>query len=269
MRIKISLNKVQGNPGLVPLHHQQIVSAFLAEMIQEVGRSTDRLVFSSLKGTSKVQNGQIRFLSNKITLVIASDDVPFLDQLIEKIFAKKLHNIGKLSVQPKAHDIIPDPEFKTVMKYVCISPIIPAPAVVDGSPEPIALDPMSHEFSDNLYNIVIDQMEKAGFSEDELNSFAEFEVTPDVNYVNKLIEGGKKFARLYKNNENKLMVGYLLPFTLHAHPTVHKFIWDAGFGLYGTHGYGMIDIVQPERPKKKRNKKQRPRREVPNFNREL
>ena len=262
MRTKISLIKVQGNAGLVPLHHQQIVSAFLGEIITEVGHSTDRYVFSSLKGTSKVQNGQIRFLSNKITLVIGSGDEAFLGQLIEKMFAKKYHNLGKLNVMPRALENIPDPEFKTVMKYVCISPIIPSPAVADGSPEPLPLDPMSHEFSDMFYNVVIDQMEKAGFSEEELNSFAEFEITPDVNYINKLTEGGKKFARIYKNNENKLMVGYLLPFTLHAHPKVHKFIWDSGFGFYGTHGYGMIDIVQPEKkPKKSFNRQRRPRRD--------
>ncbi len=268
MRTKISLIKVQGNAGLVPLHHQQIVSAFLEEMIQEAGHSTDRYVFSSLKGTSKVQNGQIRYLSNKVTLVIGSGDQEFLEQVLLKIAAKKYHNIGKLNVMPKAQESIPDPEFKTVMKYVCISPLIPAPAITEEGAEPVALDPMSHEFSDMLYNIVIDQMEKADFSEADLNTFAEFEVTPDAEYIKKLNEAGKKYARIYKNNKNKAMIGYLLPFTLHAHPTVHKFIWDGGFGLYGTHGYGMIDIVQPERKKKKPfnpnrggNRLSRPRRE--------
>jgi CRISPR-associated endoribonuclease Cas6 len=261
MRTKISLIKVQGNAGLVPLHHQQIVSAFMEDMIREAGQTTERYIFSSLKGTSKVQNGQIRFLSNKVTLVIGSSDRDFLNKINEKIAEKKNHNIGKLSVMAKALEEIPDPDFKTVMKYVCISPIIPAPAVEDGSPEPMALDPMSHEFSDMLYSVVIDNMEKAGFSEADLNSFAEFEVTPDVNYVNKLNEGGKKFARIYKNNQNKLMMGYLLPFTMHAHPTVHKFIWESGLGLYGTHGYGMIDIVQPEgRKKSRRHQGNRPRR---------
>ena len=122
-----------------------------------------------------MQNGQIRFLSNKITLVIGSSDVEFLEEVIAKMFAKKYHNVGKLNVMPKAHENISDPEFKTVMKYVCISPIIPVPAVAEGSPEPVPLDPTSHEFSDMLYNVVIDQMEKAGYSEEDLNSFAEFE----------------------------------------------------------------------------------------------
>src|SRR5436309_1475473 len=102
MRTKISLIKVQGNAGLVPLHHQQIVSAFVEENMKEADITSDRYVFSSLKGTSKVQNGQIRFLSNKITLVMGSSDEPFLEKLMGKMFEKKYHNVGKLNVMPKA-----------------------------------------------------------------------------------------------------------------------------------------------------------------------
>jgi CRISPR/Cas system endoribonuclease Cas6 (RAMP superfamily) len=40
------------------------------------------------------------------------------------------------------------------------------------------------------------------------------------------------------------MMGYLLPFTLHAHPTVHKFIWEAGVGALSEQGYGMVDLVK-------------------------
>ena len=39
------------------------------------------------------------------------------------------------------------------------------------------------------------------------------------------------------------MVGYLLPFTLHAHPKVQEFIYETGIGLYTLEGYGMVDIV--------------------------
>jgi CRISPR/Cas system endoribonuclease Cas6 (RAMP superfamily) len=44
------------------------------------------------------------------------------------------------------------------------------------------------------------------------------------------------------------MSGYLIPFVLHAHPKVQKFIWDAGLGLYCNNGFGMIDIVAPREP---------------------
>ena len=56
-------------------------------------------------------------------------------------------------------------------------------------------------------------------------------------------ENSGRTARIYKNNMNQTIFGYLLPFALHAHPQVHKFIWDCGMGLYTTQGYGMIDVV--------------------------
>jgi CRISPR-associated endoribonuclease Cas6 len=37
--------------------------------------------------------------------------------------------------------------------------------------------------------------------------------------------------------------GYLFPFELHAHPDVHRFIWQSGIGLITTQGFGMIDTV--------------------------
>ena len=86
-------------------------------------------------------------------------------------------------------------------------------------------------------------MEKAGYSEDDLNSFAEFELQPDKAYMQRINEQGKKLVRHYKNDDNEMMPGYLIPFTLHAHPKVQKFIWDAGLGMYCNHGFGMVDLA--------------------------
>lgn len=245
MRIKISFLKVHGSSGTVPLHHQKIISALIDEVVHEIPSPTDYFCFSSLKGTSKVQSGQIRFLSSKVSLVISAPEAHFAEQLVQKIFDRRLVSFSKLSLVPKSYDIIPDPEFKTVMKYVCISPMIPQPAFeVDPTGViPDALDPRSHEYSDLFYDAILDRMEKAGFSQEQLTSFAEFEIMPDPNYIQKILETHKKFARIYKNNLNQTIFGYLLPFTLHAHPQVQKFIWDCGIGLFTNQGYGMIDVV--------------------------
>jgi len=245
MRIKISFLKVHGSSGTVPLHHQKIISALIDEIIRDIPSPTDYFCFSSLKGTSKVQSGQIRFLSSKVSLVLAAPESNFAEQLVQKIFDRRLVSFAKLTLVPKSYEIIPDPEFKTVMKYVCISPMIPQPPF-EADPSgnlPDALDPRSHEFSDLFYDAVLDRMEKAGFSQEQLASFAEFEIMPDPNYIQKILETHKKFARIYKNNHNQTIFGYLLPFTLHAHPQVQKFIWDCGIGLYTNQGYGMIDVV--------------------------
>lgn len=243
MRVKISFLKVHGTNGMVPLHHQKIISAFMEEISRETGTKSEGYNFSSLKGTSKVQNGQIRFLSSKVSLVISAPESDFVEQWVAKIFERRLLSFAKLTLVPKGNVMIPDPAFQTVMKYVCISPIIPQQSFNDGDKVPESLNPASHEFSDFFYDSIIERMEAAGFSEKQLNDFAEFEIVPDTEYIQKMVKDQKKFARIYKNNENQPMLGYLLPFTLHAHPEVHKFVWQRGLGRYTDQGYGMIDLV--------------------------
>lgn len=245
MRIKISFLKVHGSSGTVPLHHQKIISAFMDEVIREIPASSDYYCFSSLKGTSKVQSGQIRFLSSKVSLVLSAPEQEFTEQWVKKIFDRRLVSFAKLTLVPKSYEIIPDPEFKTVMKYVCISPMIPQlqfETDAEGN-IPEALDPRSHEFSDLFYDSILDRMEKAGFTQEQLEKFAEFEIMPDPTYIQKILDTHKKFARIYKNNNNQTIFGYLLPFALHAHPQVQKFIWECGIGNFTNQGYGMIDVV--------------------------
>jgi len=243
MRIKISFLKVHGTNGLVPLHHQKIISSFLEDVMREVTEKSELYNFSSLKGTSKVQNGQIRFLSSKVSLVISAPEADFVQKLVEKAFDRRLINFAKLTLVPKSQQVIADPDFQTVMKYVCISPLIPQQPFVAEENLPEPLNPSSHEFSDLIYDSIIERMERAGYTEKQLNQYAEFEITPDATYIAKMMESQKKFARIYKNNLNQTMLGYLLPFTMHAHPDVHKFIWDSGIGMFTTHGYGMVDLV--------------------------
>jgi CRISPR-associated endoribonuclease Cas6 len=246
MRVKLSFLRTQGSNNTVPLHHQKLVSSFVESVMDELGYKPDFYNFSSLKGTSKVQNGFMRFLSSKVSLVASSNNNEFVDAFVHKIFEKQTVQIGKLSLIPKAYQFIEYPSFTTKMRYVCISPLVVADPDIDPELSQTIIDPFSHEFSDFIYNAITEKMERAGFSDDELNEFAEFEVVPDRNYISKINESGKKFARQYKNNQDKPMIGYLIPFTLHAHPKVHKFIWDCGLGMLNTHGYGMIDIVKEE-----------------------
>jgi CRISPR-associated endoribonuclease Cas6 len=246
MRVKISFIRTQDSNLSIPLHHQKLVSYFMESIIDEINIRPRFYNFSSLKGTSKVQNGFMRFLSSKISLVVSSDSSDFIDAFVQKVFEKQSINIGKLVLIPKVQQLIDYPVFTTKMKYVCISPLVLSDPDLDGELSQQIVDPTSHEFSDYIYNAVVENMEKAGFSDDELNEFAEFEVIPDRNYISKINETGKKFARQYKNNSDRPMTGYLLPFTLHAHPKVHRFIWDAGLGTLAKQGYGMVDIVRDD-----------------------
>ena len=248
MRVKFSFLKSKNNDGAIPLHHQKLISHVIRDILSDSPAHSTLYNFSTLKGTSKVQTGQIRFHSSKVSLVFSSVNDKITEHVIQRIFSFPQINIGKLELLPKSHQIIPDPPFTQRMKYVCISPLIVEPSFSDETAKPEALDPASHEFSDHLFNSVIERMEDAGYSDDELNEFAEFELQPDMSYINKILADGKKLSRNYKNDNNEVMSGYLIPFVLHAHPKVQKFIWDAGLGLYCNNGFGMIDIVAPKEP---------------------
>ncbi|MBK7852990.1 MAG: hypothetical protein IPJ66_18190 [Bacteroidetes bacterium] len=163
---------------------------------------------------------------------------------MKKIFDRRLVSFAKLTLVPKSFDIIPDPEFKPQMKYVCISPMIPQPPFLTDEtgtlPEP--LDPRSHEFSDLFYDAVLDRMEKAGFTEEQISSFVEFEIVPDPGYIQKISETHKKFARIYRTTTTRQCMVTCCHY-LHAHPQVQKFIWECGIGNFTTQGYGMVDVV--------------------------
>jgi CRISPR-associated endoribonuclease Cas6 len=244
MRVKISFTRDNTSGNSIPLHHQKLIYDSLGTVISEVGGDRKQITFSSLKGTSKIQNGFMKFLSSKLTLVIASSDEALLEKIVNKIFEKSFFPIGRMNLLPKAKEIITDPEFTTQMRYLCISPLIifDPNKNIERSTEQV--DPTTHTFSDLLFNITLDAMEKSGIPEEKVNSYAEFDIQPDADYIQKINTGNKKYSRIYRNAEGKNMIGYLIPFTLHAHPDVHKFMWDNGIGVTTSEGYGMIDLAK-------------------------
>jgi len=244
MRVKISFLRDQMSANTIPLHHQTLLAESLYQIIESFGGDRNNFNFSSLKGTSKIQNGFMRFLSSKVTLVMSSRDANQMETLVSKIFEMPYLPVGKMNLMPRSHEIIQDPEFTTKMRYLCISPMILVDPRKDPEKSQITIDPTSQEFSDILYEQTLDRMERAGFKENDLNNFAEFDAQPDLEYVQKLNETGKKFARYYRAADGSTIMGYLLPFTLHAHPEVHKFIWESGIGALSEQGYGMVDLVK-------------------------
>lgn len=244
MRVKISFLREFASSNSIPLHHQKLVTDCICPMIDSITSARTAFNFSSIKGTSKIQNGFMKILSSKVTLVISGSNKEQLEQLVKLIFEKHILAVGKMNLIPKAYDVIADPDFQTRMRFLCISPLVLIDPNKDAERAMAQIDPTSHEFSDILYNDILDRMERAGYTESQLNDFAEFEVMPDQEYVNKINETGKKYARHYKCGTGMPMVGYLLPFTLHAHPEVQKYIWELGMGALTDEGYGMVDIVK-------------------------
>jgi CRISPR-associated endoribonuclease Cas6 len=247
MRIKLWFQKAAGIPdnATISLHHQMILSSFLEEQIKYIPEKSESYCFSSLKGTSKVSDGKIRYLSSKVSLVITAPEKEFINSLLKKLFSLETINLDNLILVPKSYQIISEPDFQTAMKYICISPYIPY--YQEGADISEPGDPHTHEFSDKAFEYQMRRMEHAGYTEEKLNSFSEFEIIPDVGYFRKVENSSKRYPRLYENKNGEMIYGYLFPFVVHAHPEVQKFIWENGIGQYTKEGYGMLDTV-PETP---------------------
>ena len=244
MRVKISFTRDNTTGNSIPLHHQKLIYDSIKTVVHDVGGNMNQLSFSSLKGTSKIQNGFMKFLSSKITLVISSSNDDLITKLSNRIFEKNFLPIGRMNLLPKGKEVTPDPEFNTQMRYLCISPLVLFDPIKDTTRSTEQIDPTSHNFSDILFNTTLDAMEKSGVPEATISSYAEFDVQPDAEYMQKASAANKKFARVYRSADGKNMIGYLVPFTLHAHPDVHRFVWHNGIGVMTHEGYGMLDLVK-------------------------
>jgi CRISPR-associated endoribonuclease Cas6 len=250
MRVKITFAKGVSDKkskdkekDSVPIHHQRHLSSLFHELMK--GETQDSFCFSSLKGTSKVMGGQIVFLSTKVTVVISAPTQDFVEGILRKVFEKNEIKIDNFSMIPKAYQLISEPKFKTENRYICLSPVVISPSTHE-EPQNV-LDPASQEFSDLVFDSLMTRMEDAGYTDEQLNQYAQFEITPDPGYMKKIGNSPKKYARTYKNDKDENMTGYLFPFIIHAHAEIHKFIWQRGIGLFTTEGYGFLDTV-PETP---------------------
>ena len=60
------------------------------------------------------------------------------------------------------------------------------------------IPPETDEFSDVLFESTILRMEALGtYNNEQLASFSKFQLVPDENYLRKIRENQKKFARIY------------------------------------------------------------------------
>ena len=240
MRYKITFQRQDEQNSSIDLHHQHLLAEWLRPMLDSANPA---LCYSTFKGTSKVHQGQIKFISSKITWILASSDEAMLSALIDKIMALEVAEIGTLKLTPKQSDALPYPEFIDRTKYVCISPMVPVLPEGKKTNGEHALDPQQGEFSDQLFDVVMQKMEAAGFTEEQLDKYRVFGITADQEYLHRQRSAGKRIYRNYTDKNHQEFLGYLFPFSMHAHLDVHKFIWDNGLGLLTEQGFGMIDTA--------------------------
>lgn len=237
----------------VPFHHQYLIAGFVEGLIKryksEFTTSTDLYNFSGLKGQIKVGKDGLYFYSSKITLVFSSPDQEFMDAFLSRLFQLPQIEIGKLQLTPLQVEKEQMPVLTEEMKYLCISPmVIISPDDQEEDPKKF-ISPSTDIFSDLLYEDTIIRMEQAGYTQEQLASFYKFQIVPDKEYLSKIKDGDKKFARVfpvYNNNEKFEIRGYTLPFTLYADPEVQKFVLINGLGYMTNKGFGMLDIANSD-----------------------
>ena len=250
MRIRLIFS-LKNKGAYLPFHHQYILAQFLKGLIVKGGREEffnyNYFNFSGLKGQTKVSRSGLHYYSSLVTLVLSSPNEDFMDYLLEQVFNTPKIELGNLIISPEYTEQEIEPTLETSNKFVCISPLVLlTPSFNDDSGKRF-INPDTDEFSDLLYESTLTRMEKSGwYSQEQMESFYKFQVVPDMNYVNKLREQQKKFARIYSvyDMDVKYEVrGYTLPFTLYAAPEVQDFVFKCGLGAFTHKGFGMLDLA--------------------------
>jgi CRISPR-associated endoribonuclease Cas6 len=249
MRVRIVFNN-DNKGGIVPFYHQYLISNLIEEVVLELPvkfRTFRSYNFSGLKGQIKVSKEGLQYLSSKVTLVFSCPNQEFIDTFLSGLFKREKIKIGELNLRPDMVEREPEISYMEEMKYVCISPIIVTLPTNSEADTKRFISPFTDEFSDLLYEVTIARMESSGkYESSELSSFYKFQIVPDKEYLAKIKEGDKKFARIYpvyENGQKLELRGYTFPFTLYADKKVHEFIFECGMGALCNRGFGMVDLA--------------------------
>lgn len=254
MRVRVVFS-LKNKGAFVPFHHQNLLSQFIKSLIQTGGdefKTYQYYNFSGLKGQTKISKSGLHFYSSRVTLVISAQEITFIDFLLNQIFSYRQVKIGDLELEPELVEKELQPDFEEGVKYVCISPLVLANPLVEPQNQNSKrfISPETDEFSDLLYENTMLRMEKSGaFSAEQTASFYEFQIVPDKNYLEKIKQDEKKFARIYsalEQNKCYELRGYTFPFTLYAKKEVQSFVFECGLGVFTHKGFGMLDLANQD-----------------------
>lgn len=235
----------------MPFHHQyllaQVIKGLLVFGPKKSYLDFQQFNFSGLKGQTKVSRKGLHYYSSKVTLVFSCSDKSFLDYFINRLFDQKDIMVGNLHLVPESTEIEEPVKIGDEARFLCISPIVLIPASFNDDRSKKFVSPDQDEFSDLLYESTLARMEATGnFTPEQLTSFYKFQIVPDNEYLQRIQNSHKKFARIYPLYDNDIRFevrGYTLPFKLYAAPEVQQFIYEHGLGYFTYKGFGMLDIA--------------------------
>lgn len=253
MRIRI-IFILRNKGSFVPFHHQYLLAQLIKGVLVKGGEEkhiNSRLYnFSGLKGQTKISRNGLHFYSSRVTLVFSAANKDFIDYFLKHLFAFPQIDIGTMSMIPEAVEVEDRPDLTDSMRYVCISPLVLVePSFSDDRGKKFII-PTSDTFSDLLYESIMIRMEKSGhYTSEQIAEFYKFQIVPDKDYLLRIKEQQKKFARIYPlyDQDVKYEVrGYTFPFTLYAAQEVQDFIFSNGLGIYTHKGFGMLDLAHAD-----------------------
>lgn len=203
--------------------------------------------FSGLKGQTKISRNGLHFYSSRVTLVFAASDQALIDYFLKHLFSFPQIEIGTMTLVPEMVEMEESTDLQESMKYVCISPLVLVQPSFSDDRGKRFIAPQTDTFSDLLYESIMIRMEKSGqYTAAEVEQFYKFQLVPDKDYLLRIAEKQKKFARIYPlyDQDVKYEVrGYTFPFTLYAAQPVQEFIFTNGLGTYTHKGFGMLDLA--------------------------
>ncbi len=250
MRIRITF-KLKNRGKILPFHHQHLFSQMIRGVMVNNGeqfyKDFEIYSFSGLKGLTRVNRQGLQYNSNRVSLVLATPNEDFLNHLLTLIFQRESYVVGELTLVPEYVEKEEMPSFENATKVICISPIVLLkPKFQEEEESKRFISPFNNEFSDILFENIIDKLECSGVKKESIKDYHKFQIVPDNDYLEKIRTQGKKFSRIYTLYNQGLkheVRGYTFPFTLYAPPEIQEFIFNCGIGFFAHKGFGMIDLA--------------------------
>jgi CRISPR-associated endoribonuclease Cas6 len=235
----------------LPFHHQFLLAQLIKGIIIRGGEERyfnyNFYNFSGLKGQTKISRNGLHYFSSRVTLVLSSLNKDFIDYFLKEMFKFPQIELGNLLLIPEAVEKEEMPKFTEENKYICISPLVLLTPSFNDAEGKKYIAPESDDFSDLLYESTMSRMVDTGYyDEKQMASFFKFQVVPDSDYIAKIHESQKKFARIYPvfDQDVKYEIrGYTFPFVLFAAKEVQEFVFTCGLGAFAHKGFGMLDLA--------------------------
>ena len=253
MRVRI-IFLLKNRGTYIPFHHQFLIAQMLKAVAMVGGEpsfiSFTGFNFSGLKGQTKSSRKGLHYYSSRVTLVLASRNKDFINYILLNMFKMGKVQLGDLILEPERVEVEQIPDLANFDKFICLSPLVLAEPSLTSDRAVTYVDPQSDEFSDRLYDLAMQHVEsQALFSAVQMASFNEFQVVPDKEYLEKLLERNKKFSRVYATYDQDVKFeirGYTFPFYFYGASELKEVLFIDGLGAIPHKGFGMLDLANED-----------------------